>query len=79
MMPASVSKTQLGSSRSRADEQVAAGGTAAGAYLAKGMTVTKGALIKNSGTIAKICMVPSCSLHDRSAEVYSFCGFAESD
>jgi hypothetical protein len=37
------------------DQQVAAGGTAAAGYMAKGLTLTKGALIKNTGTIAKIC------------------------
>ena len=38
-----------------ADVKVAAGGTAAAGYMAKGLTLTKGALIKNTGTIAKIC------------------------
>lgn len=36
-------------------EAVAVGSGAVGMYLAKGLTVTKGALVAHSGKIAKVC------------------------
>jgi hypothetical protein len=40
-------------------ETIAVGTGAVGVYLAKGLTVTKGALVAHSGKIAKVCKPPS--------------------